>query len=123
MKMGQTQANVALAMHGKGPNSQEATMSRRHRAETPNPLTKAEIRAHAHRERHRVREELERIASAVGNTIDVDECDEPGVEWRAPHHHEHHHAKERTGRIRHWKLKAWKRRSAIRKSRSSAAPE
>jgi len=96
-------------------------MSRRHRGNGSVPLAKAELRAHAHAERHRVKGELHALVASVGRTLDTDECDEPAVEWRPAHHIEHHRAGERAARntrLRHWKMKEWKRRSNERRARA-----
>lgn len=96
-------------------------MSRRHRKNDAVPLAKAELRAHAHAERHRIKGELHALTAAIGRTLDPDECDEPAVEWRPTHHTEHHRAGERatrTTRLRHWKMKEWKRRSSARRARA-----
>ncbi|MFZ9721753.1 MAG: hypothetical protein ACO3KZ_01255 [Ilumatobacteraceae bacterium] len=96
-------------------------MSKRHRGDDLAPLSKAELRAHAHAERHRIKGELHAIAARVGRSCDLDECDEPAVGWKPVHHRDDHHARERTihhGRLRHWKLKEWKRRSTERRQRA-----
>ncbi|MFM7666190.1 MAG: hypothetical protein ACKO61_06950 [Actinomycetota bacterium] len=95
-------------------------MSKRHRGDDSAPLSKAELRAHAHAERHRVKGELHVLAASVGRSRDVDECDEPAVEWKPMHHLDHHHASERESRrrrLRHWKMKEWKRRTNARRTR------
>jgi hypothetical protein len=96
-------------------------MSRRHREKDSVPLAKAELRAHAHAERHRLKGKLHALVSSIGRTLDPDECDEPAVEWRPTHHLEHHRAGERATRrmrLRHWKMKEWKRRSNERRARA-----
>lgn len=100
---------------------QEVTVSKRHRRNDPNLLTRAELQAHAHAERHRIKSELHVLASSAGRTRDIDECDEPGVEWKPLHHLDHHRARERAshGRgLRHWKTKEWKRRTNQRRARA-----
>ena len=95
-------------------------MSQRHKgADTPR-ISKVELRAHAHAERHRVKGELHAITNAVGRTIETDDCDEPAVGWKPAHHHDAEHIAQKTdGRrgFRHWKLKQWKRRTALRRNR------
>ena len=96
-------------------------MSKRHRYGNSIPRPKAELRAHAHRERHRIKGELHDLATAVGRSIAPDECDEPAVQWRTERRANHHHAGERAShgrRLRHWKTKEWKRRSAARRARA-----
>ena len=96
-------------------------MSKRHRGDDSAPLSKAELRAHAHAERHRIKGELHALATRVGRTCEADECDEPAVGGKPVHHHDDHHAEERTShtrRLRHWKMKAWKRRSSVRRQRA-----
>lgn len=96
-------------------------MSKRHRGDNVAPLTKAELRAHAHGERHRIKGELHALAASAGHSRDVDECDEPAVGWKPVHHHEEHHVAEKVSqqrRLRHWKMKEWKRRSTARKQRA-----
>ena len=96
-------------------------MSKRHRDTYPAPLSRAELRAHAHAERHRIKGELHAIATRVGRSCEPDECDEPAIGWKPVHHRDDHHAMERTsrqGRLRHWKMKEWKRRSTARRQRA-----
>ena len=96
-------------------------MSKRHRGDELAALSKVELRAHAHAERHRIKGELPAIATRVGRSCEPDECDEPAIGWKPVHHHDDHHAKERSthhGRLRHWKMKEWKRRSTTRRQRA-----
>jgi len=96
-------------------------VSKRHRRNDPTPLTKEELQAHAHAERHRIKSELHLLASEVGRSRDIDECDEPAVEWKPLHHLDHHRAHERASRgrgFRHWKMKEWKRRTNQRRARA-----
>lgn len=96
-------------------------MSKRHRGDELAALTKVELRAHAHAERHRIKGELQAIATRVGRSCEPDECDEPAIGWKPVHHQDNHHALERTGRrhhLRHWKMKEWKRRSTVRRQRA-----
>jgi hypothetical protein len=99
-------------------------MSQRHRtAEVPLP-PKPELRAQAHRERHRIREELASAANLVSAGLDPDDVDEPGAEWKPTHHHDPEVAKAKATRgkrnLRHWKLKTWKRRTLARQARAKA---
>jgi hypothetical protein len=96
-------------------------MSKRHRDGNSIPRPKAELRAHAHRERHRVKGELHSLATSVGRSLAPDECDEPAVEWKTERRANHHHATERATRgrrLRHWKTKEWKRRTSARRARA-----
>jgi hypothetical protein len=98
-------------------------MSRRHRSDTALP-PKEQLRAHARSERQRVSSELHTLSSALGNGVDVDDVEEPGVEWKPVHHRDASRAREksvRRSRLRHWKLKSWKRRTALRRKRAEAA--
>ena len=54
-------------------------MSRRH-DHAVLPITRPEVTAHARAERHRVKSELDALAFASL----YDDCDEPGVAFRAP---------------------------------------
>ena len=98
-------------------------MSKRHRGDDSAPLSKAELRAHAHAERHRIKGELHALAASVGRSRDADECDEPAVGWKPMHQLDHHHAsehereRESRRRLRHWKMKEWKRRTNARRAR------
>jgi hypothetical protein len=96
-------------------------MGKRHRGDHVPPVSKAERRAHAHAERHRIKGELHALAESVGRSLDYDECDEPAPSWRPIHHRDEHHANERSSkntRMRHWKMKEWKRRTAVRRARA-----
>ena len=95
-------------------------MGQRHRNSDQTPLPKVELRAHAHSERHRVKGELHAMTNEVGRSLDVDECDEPAVEWKPMHHRDPHKNADvsRKSRLRHWKMKYWKRRSTLRHSRA-----
>ena len=95
-------------------------MSQRNRNTNTPRISKVELRAHAHAERHRIKGELHTIANAVGRTIEIYDCDEPAVGWKPEHHHNadnfERKADSRRG-TRHWKLKQWKRRTALRLNR------
>ena len=96
-------------------------MGKRHHGDDSAPLSKAELRARAHAELHRVKGELHALAARVGRSCDVDECNDPAVEWKPMHHVDEHHAQERAShhrRLRHWKAKEWKRRSSLRRQRA-----
>lgn len=95
-------------------------MSKRHRGDDVAPLTKAELRAHAHAERHRIKGELHSLAVTIGRSRHPDDCDEPAVAWKPMHHRDSHHALEkatRRQRLRHWKMKEWKRRTSARRAK------
>ena len=98
-------------------------MSKRHRTEESVPLPRAELRAHAHAERHRVKGELHGLVNGVQHGMEVDDCDEPGAAWKPWHHHDAERAiKKADGarRQRHWKVKEWKRRTTVRKQKAAA---
>jgi len=88
-------------------------MSQRNRQETVEPTSLRERRAHARGERSRIHAQLRSVVQA-----DPENIDEPGVAYRlerrrgAPETSVH--------RFRHWKQKAWKRRSADRLARAVA---
>lgn len=95
-------------------------MSKRHRGDDVAPLTKAELRAHAHAERHRIKGELHSLAVTIGRSRHPDDCDEPAVAWKPMHHRDSQHALEkatRRQRLRHWKMKEWKRRTNARRAK------
>jgi len=99
-------------------------MSQRHRtAEVTLPPT-TELRSQAHRERHRIREELSSVAHQVSAGLDPDDVHEPGAAWKPAHHHDPDKAKEKLTsnprRLRHWKTKMWKRRSVRRQAKAEA---
>ncbi len=99
-------------------------MSQRHRdAEMPVPPMQ-ELRAHAHSERHRIHVELSNVASQVSAGLDPADVHEPGAAWKPEHHRDPEVARTKlansTRPKRHWKMKMWKRRSAIRQARAEA---
>lgn len=103
-------------------------MSQRHRTDSEVTLpTKPELRAQAHRERHRIREELSNVASQVSAGVEPEDVHEPGAAWKPVHHHDPEVAKEkldgRKRRLRHWKTKMWKRRTNLRQERARAFKE
>ena len=98
-------------------------MSQRHRSESVVLLPKEELRAHARSERHRVNNELHTLSAALGGAIEPDDAVEPGVGWKPVHHRDADRAKAKaraTGPARHWKLKSWKRRTALRRQKAVA---
>jgi hypothetical protein len=98
-------------------------MSQRHRdAELPVPA-KQELRAHAHRERHRIHAELSSVASLVSAGLDPADVHEPGTAWKPEHHRDPEVARAKLDRSRsrrHWKLKMWKRRTKMRQMKARA---
>lgn len=99
-------------------------MSKRNRtAEVPLP-PKEELRAHAHGERHRIHVELHHVANQVSSGLEAQDLHEPGAAWKPSHHHDSQVAKskvaERNQVTRHWKMKMWKRRSALRHDKAEA---
>lgn len=99
-------------------------MSQRHRSvDVPLP-PKEELRAHAHSERHRIHVELSNVANQVSSGLDPADVHEPGAAWKPLHHHDPDVAKDKAAkagrRKRHWKMKMWKRRSAVRQAKAEA---
>lgn len=97
-------------------------MSQRHRNQDLAPLARADLRAHAHNERHRVNSELHQVVEAVQHGVEPLDVEEPGPLWKPAHHHDAERGIEKTRRkpMKHWKTKDWKRRKAIRKNRAIA---
>jgi hypothetical protein len=98
-------------------------MSQRHRVDQEPLPPRREIRARAHGERHRIRVELSQVADQVSAGVDPHDLHEPGAAWRPVHHHSSEvAARKQAGsrRLRHWKTKMWKRRSALRRERAEA---
>ena len=97
-------------------------MSKRHRNEEVAPIPRADVRAHAHNERHRIHSELHAVAVQVSSGFEPDELHEPGRAWVPLHHHDAEKAKKNASprRLRHWKMKDWKRRSTVRKAKARA---
>ena len=96
-------------------------MSQRHRSESMGLPPKEELRAHARSERHRINSELHSLSTSVGRSVAPDDVDEPGVGWKPMHHRDADRAKAKVAgarRLRHWKLKAWKRRTTLRRKRA-----
>lgn len=98
----------------------EAAMSRRHRDESLAPLARADLRAHAHNERHRVHSELHLVTEAVRHGLEPIDVEEPGPEWKPEHHHQLRRApkRQKNDQYKHWKIKSWKRRKAVRRQRA-----
>ena len=99
-------------------------MSQRHRtSEVPLP-PKEELRARQHSERHRIHVELNNVAHQVSAGVDPEDVHEPGAAWKPAHHHDPEIAKDklskRKRRMRHWKTKMWKRRTALRQAKADA---
>ena len=96
-------------------------MSKRHRDREAILPPKVELRAHAHNEPHRVNSELHEVVNLVSHGVEPDDEIEPGPNWKTLHHHDASvgRAQARRQRLRHWKTKDWKRRSASRKKRAS----
>ncbi|MEY2609568.1 MAG: hypothetical protein RLZZ128_217 [Actinomycetota bacterium] len=98
-------------------------MSKRHRSQEAVPLPRAELRAHAHAERHRMRSELHEIADMVSHGLEPDDADDPGAEWKPTHHHDAEKAVKKldhSRKLRHWKVKEWKRRTLVRRQKAAA---
>ncbi len=97
-------------------------MSQRHRSQDVVPPPKMDVRAHAHNERHRINSELQSVAAQVSAGYEPDEVHEPGRAWVPAHHHDAEKAIKNASpkRLRHWKVKEWKRRSSVRKAKAQA---
>jgi hypothetical protein len=102
-------------------------MSKRHRDGDQVLPPRAERRAHARSERHRINVQLADVAEQVTGGLEPDDAPDPAVGYRPVHHHDPGRAKaEESGRKkrrrrRHWKLKMWKRRSSMRLVKAQAA--
>jgi len=97
-------------------------MSQRHRSHDVAPPPKMDLRAHAHNERHRIHSELHHVADMVSSGLEPDEVHEPGRAWVPMHHHDADKARKKASprALRHWKVKAWKRRSTVRRAKAQA---
>jgi hypothetical protein len=97
-------------------------MSQRHRSQDMAPPPKVELRAHAHNERHRINAELSAAAATISAGLEPEDVHEPGRAWVPLHHHDAERGREMAQRRRpkHWKMKMWKRRSAVRRARAAA---
>jgi len=95
-------------------------MSQRHRSQDVAPPPKMDVRAHAHNERHRINSELQSVAAQVSAGYEPDEVHEPGRAWVPAHHHDAEKARKNASpkRLRHWKVKEWKRRTTLRKAKA-----
>ena len=101
-------------------------MSQRHRNQDLAPAPRADIRAHAHNERHRVHSELHLVEEAVRHGLEPDDVEEPGPAWKPVHHHDAERGLEKSRRkkvLKHWKTKDWKRRKSVRRQRALAWDE
>lgn len=95
-------------------------MSKRHRTEQVAPA-RAEVRAHARGERHRIHNELHSVAAQVEAGVEPDDVIDPGPNWKPEHHRDVERlAKPVSRRLRHWKVKDWKRRTLRRRARAQA---
>jgi hypothetical protein len=86
------------------------------------PQPRVELRAHARSERQRINSELHAVASLVSGGLEPDDTAEPGAAWKPVHHHDPDKAKAKDAKrqFRHWKVKAWKRRTADRRAKNLA---
>ena len=96
-------------------------MSQRHRRTDAIQPVVQEVRAHAHSERHRVHSQLHAITEQIQHGVEPVDIDEPGTNWKPPHHHDPQVGlnKYNARGLKHWKTKAWKRRKALRKARAA----
>ncbi len=86
-------------------------------------MSKAQLKAEARGERHRISTELHTLADAVSfGDVEPDDAVEPGSSWKPEQRHDAERVAKRSepGRFRHWKMKDWKRRSARRKAKAQA---
>ena len=97
-------------------------MSTRHRSQDLAPQPTVELRAHARSERQRINSELHAVAGLVSTGTEPDDAAEPGAAWKPVHHHDPERAKAKLSKrqLRHWKVKAWKRRTADRRAKNLA---
>ena len=103
------------------PNTTEVQMSQRHRStEMAPPPPKADQRARAHNERHRIHSELQSVATQVSAGSPPEDVHEPGRAWVPERHDGERTRAPEQKALRHWKLKMWKRRSAGRRARAVA---
>ncbi len=87
------------------------------------PIARYEQRAHARSERHRISGELHNVAGLVASGLEPDDVVEPGAAWKPEHHHDPKKAVaqlKKPNRFRHWKQKAWKRRTTVRREKALA---
>ena len=97
-------------------------MSGRHHSADFVPAPRADLRAHAHNERHRVHSELHLAEEAMRHGTDALDVIDPADEWKPGHNHGDRRRRDRghAKAVKHWKQKMWKRRSAERKRRAQA---
>ena len=96
-------------------------MSQRHRSsEAAPPPPKADLRAHAHNERHRIHSELQSVATQVSSGSEPEDVHEPGRAWVPEHHRDSDRVRTTDKHQRHWKLKMWKRRTTKRREKAAA---
>ena len=96
-------------------------MSQRHRNQDLAPVPRADVRAHAHNERHRIHSELHLAEEAMRHGLEPIDLEEPGPAWKPVHHRDATQAeKGRGASLKHWKTKDWKRRTAVRRERAAA---
>jgi hypothetical protein len=99
-------------------------MSKRHRDGDQVLPPRAERRARARSERHRISVELAGVAGQVSGGLEPDDAPDPAVGYRPVHRHDPVKAKVDDGRgrrrRRHWKLKMWKRRTSMRMVKAQA---
>lgn len=95
-------------------------MSARHRNNDVAPPSRADLRAHAHNERHRIKSQLHLVVEAVDHGTEPLDVEEPGIGWKPMHHRDAQRAKDKSRRkpFKHWKTKDWKRRTANRMNRA-----
>ena len=96
-------------------------MSQRHHMQEAAPPPKMDLRAHAHNERHRIHSELNAVASQVSSGLEPDDVHEPGRAWVPEHRHDADRGRASAEKkvLRHWKMKMWKRRTALRRERAA----
>ena len=96
-------------------------MSQRHRNQDLAPVPRADVRAHAHNERHRIHSELHLAEEAMRHGLEPIDLEEPGPNWKPVHHRDATQVdKDRGASLKHWKTKDWKRRTAVRRERAAA---
>lgn len=82
-------------------------MSKRHRDEKPMRDPKEVRRLEKRALRHRVDQQLHDADDLEAVVLDIPRVERPGMKASA------------SGRVRHWKLKSWKRRTAQREQRNA----
>jgi hypothetical protein len=106
-------------------HTEERKLSRR-TEELTATLSPVERRAFARNERHRVHAELHAVEGWLAE-MEPEDIVEPGDAYKPIHHHDAEKAKadlaKSRKRRRHWKVKEWKRRTALRRSRVLAEKE